>query len=47
MQIVIGRGKNRKVTELPHGSIFAQAAKTEPDQYKQALANIVGIILPA
>lgn len=32
MKIVQGRGNNRRVTELPCGSIFAQAAKSKDPQ---------------
>jgi hypothetical protein len=46
MQIVKGSGKNRTVTPLPHGSVFAQAAKDEPKEYKAtlgAICNILGV----
>lgn len=45
MNIIQGRGNSRKVIALPHGSIFAQAAKNEPDAYRQALGAVLSLTL--
>jgi hypothetical protein len=36
MKIVIGRGKNRKVQELPHGSLIMAAAKSKDSDDSRA-----------
>jgi hypothetical protein len=45
MQIIQGRGRNRKVIQLPHGSIFAQAAKDEPAEYARAVGAVLDLTL--
>lgn len=45
MNIVQGRGKNRKVIELPHGSVWAQAAKSDPREYASHLGVVADLTL--
>lgn len=45
MNIVRGRGKNREVIELPHGSLFAQGEKNDPQDYQQTMNTIRSIVL--
>ena len=45
MNIVQGRGNNRRVISLPHGSIFAQGAKNDWQAYVQALNAVCDLTL--
>lgn len=45
MNIVEGRGKNRTVVSLPHGSVFAAAAKSEPDNYRSIMGKLTERVL--
>lgn len=45
MRIIQGSGNSRKVIELPHGSVFAQAAKSEPREYADALNVVADLTL--
>ena len=44
MRLVIGRGTNRKVYELPHGSQFLRGMKDEPETVKTAIDNICRLV---
>ena len=44
MKLVIGRGNNRKVYELPHGSQFVRGMKDEPDTVRLAINNICDLM---
>jgi hypothetical protein len=45
MNIVQGRGRNRRVVELPHGSVWAGAAKADPAEYARHLSVIADMTL--
>ena len=40
MTIVVGRGNKRKVFDLPCGEIINTFAKSNPTDYKNALAEV-------
>lgn len=47
MNVVIGRGKARKVWALPHGSVFAQAAKGDTaskSQCRQVVGEVCNLL---
>lgn len=44
MRLVIGRGRNRTVYELPHGSQFVRGMKDEPETVRLAISNICVLI---
>lgn len=44
MNIVIGRGNNRKVYELPSGELITAVAKGAPEEYKVFLNNICELL---
>ncbi len=45
MHIVQGSGNSRRVTSLPHGSIFAKASRDEPGACSAAIGNIAEMLL--
>lgn len=44
MNIIQGRGKNRSVIALPHGSVFRSAAKSDSKDERQQCQQFIGEI---